>query len=65
MCYDDTNCKAVEEERCFGKTTRGNIGSIVKPNTETKVGTTLEAHGIKGTRAHNLWWISNQGDITI
>jgi hypothetical protein len=54
LCYDDTNCKAVEEERCFGKTTRGNIGSIVKPNTETKVGTTLEAHGIKGTRAHNL-----------
>ncbi len=43
MCYDGTNCKVAKEERCFGKTIRGNRKSIVKLSTKAKVGATSKA----------------------
>ncbi len=53
LCYDNTNCRVAKEERCFGKTIGRNRELIAKPSIETRVGTTLEAYGRKGTRIRN------------
>jgi hypothetical protein len=51
LCYDDTHCRVVEEEGCFGKAIKGNKESIVKRNIERKVRVTLKTH--EGTGVHN------------